>query len=140
MSSNFPSGQSCSPYSVEVDEVAVVLGPNEEGAVVASERLPGSMEVIGHDVDKVQLPDAGKGKGVNIYLKKLKYSFKGMLWKPENSLGNLSDLISSINGSLPCRHSSGQHELVVAGGSGLSCIGSHKFLEMHSRNQTIYQN
>ena len=57
--SNFPYFQSCPPYSVEVDEVALVVGTTEEGAVVASERLPGSMEVIGHYIDEVQLPDGG---------------------------------------------------------------------------------
>ena len=45
---HFPS------HSVEVDEVTLVLGTTEEWAVVASDTLPGSMEVIGHDVDEVQ--------------------------------------------------------------------------------------
>ena len=51
------SGAVLNTYSVEVDEVTLVLGATVQGAVMASELLPGSMEIIGHDVDEVQLPD-----------------------------------------------------------------------------------
>ena len=58
-SSHFSYVLLCFPYCVEVDEVTLVLGATVQGAVMASELLPGSMEVIGHDVDEVQLPDGG---------------------------------------------------------------------------------
>lgn len=43
-------------YSIEVDEISSVEGATEQRAVVSSESLPSSMEVIGHHVDEVQLP------------------------------------------------------------------------------------
>lgn len=42
------------PYSVEEDKVSRVMSTTVEWAVVSSELLPSSMEVIGHHVDEVQ--------------------------------------------------------------------------------------
>jgi len=52
-------------YGVEVDEVTLVLGATEKRAVMASELLPGSMEVIGHNIDEVQIPRGAHRKVSN---------------------------------------------------------------------------
>lgn len=50
-----------STYRVEVDKITIVLGSTEQWAVVSSERLPSSMKVIRHHIDKFQFPgDGGK--------------------------------------------------------------------------------
>lgn len=43
-------------YSVEVDKITTVVGATAQWAVVSSEWLPSSVEVIGHHIDKVQIP------------------------------------------------------------------------------------
>lgn len=43
-------------YNVEVDKVSRVKGSSIQGAVVSSELLPSSMEVIGHHIDEIQGP------------------------------------------------------------------------------------
>ena len=45
-----------SAYGVKVDEVTKVLRSAEQWAVVSSELLPSSMEVVGHHVNEVQFP------------------------------------------------------------------------------------
>lgn len=40
-------------YNIEIDKVTKVLGSTEQRTVVASELLPGAMEVIGHHINKV---------------------------------------------------------------------------------------
>lgn len=44
-------------HCVEVDVLALVGGAAVQGAVVAGEAVPGPMEVIGHDVDEVQVSE-----------------------------------------------------------------------------------
>ena len=44
------------PYSVEVDKLSLVMSTAIQGAVVSSESLPSSVEVVGHHVDEVQRP------------------------------------------------------------------------------------
>lgn len=48
-------------YSVEVDQIAAVVGATVQWAVVSSESLPSSVEVIGHHIDKVQIPRRSQG-------------------------------------------------------------------------------
>lgn len=47
--------KNCS-YNVEVDAIATILGATVQWAVVSSDSVPGSVEVIGHHIDKVQIP------------------------------------------------------------------------------------
>ena len=44
-------------YSVEIDEFTLVLGATVQRAVVSSDLFPSSMEVIGHHINKVQIPE-----------------------------------------------------------------------------------
>lgn len=57
------------------------------------------------------------------------------MFRREHSLGNFSDLISSINGSFSSRNCSSQHELSFASGLGFSCIGSNELLKIHNSKE-----
>lgn len=95
-----------STYCVEVDQLTKILGATEQRAVVSSELLPGSMEVIGHYIDEVQFP--GDREKEKVFLKtfeKLPLFFQE-LFQGADSLCNLSNLISSINGSFSSSHCS----------------------------------
>lgn len=45
-----------SAYSVKVDEISLIMGATVQGAVVSSECLPCSVEVISHYIDEVKGP------------------------------------------------------------------------------------
>lgn len=94
-------------YSVEVDQVTGVMWATVQRAVVSSEALPGSMEVIGHHIDEVQFPGEKNCKSIlQTSVRPLEFISHEMA---ALSLSNLSNLISSIDRSLASRHCSSQH-------------------------------
>lgn len=99
-------------------------------AIVSGEAFPSSMEVIGHHVDKIQLPVGGKSllKALNDIA-----SEEGLAC----SLGNLSYLISCVDGSFPSRHCSSQHQLRFSSCCSLSCIGLNQFLWVWTRMKNV---
>lgn len=49
-----------STHHVEIDEATLVLRALEQGTALASHGVPGTVEVIAHDVDHIQGPGCGK--------------------------------------------------------------------------------
>lgn len=133
----------CVAYDVEVDEAAVVLGALEQGAALSGHGVPGSVEVVGHDVDHVQGP-AWEGKAFRFEMTNSNWlSFNRPFSLPTSRtragpivcspdlLAKHGDLVGSLDVAQTGRHGSGEQETVLVGllGVGLE-RGSHLLLNV----------